>query len=638
MGGSKILFVKLTVAVHFEDCQVKQSMSTQKDKRLHAAAIVLAGLGLLPLSAGCGEQPGSTSTQPADTVVKYGPSTKESYRPKIGRRGGRYVQAEFGEGVKSLNPITSNETSSMDYTARIFDMLLWEDPWTREIQPMLAESWEHSADHLVWTFHLRKDVKFNNGLPLTSDDVLFTFQLIYDPKITSSTRDLLIVEGKPWKVEKVDDYTVRITLPTTYAVFLNRMASQDLGIVCKAVCEPSYKAGSFNSFMGAEATPEQVVGTGPFMLDKYIPGQRLYLKRNPHYWRKDAAGNQLPYLDGMVFSWVQTIDGMMLKFKAGETDAYSLRGTDYPILKPLEKQNDFKVYEMGPLFGSEFVIFNQNMGSSPQTGKPYVEPYKLKWFRNTKFRQAISYAIDRPGLVKTVHNGLAFPQYGPESPSTGYFYNANLKPYEYDLDKARKLLDEVGLKDRNGDGILEDEEGHPVQFTLITNSGNNIREQTSEIARKDMAKLGIKVDLKYIEFNTLITKLDETYDWEAAVMGLTGGPEPNDGANVWKSSGRTHQWFPKQKQPSTDWEKRIDEIFDLGIREVDPAKRKVLYDEWQVIANEQQPFIYATAAMGMGALRNKFENIYPSVLAMAYRQAATWNIWEIFVKEGYPLQ
>ena len=172
----------------------------------------------------------------------------------------------------------------------------------------------------------------------------------------------------------------------------------------------------------------------------------------------------------------------------------------------------------------------------------------------------------------------------------------------------------------------------------MTNSGNNIREQTAEITRKDMSKLGIKVDLKYIEFNTLISKLDETYDWEAIVMGLTGGPEPNDGANVWKSTGRTHMWFPKQKQPSTDWEKRIDQIFDLGIKEIDPAKRKVLYDEWQAIANEQQPYIYTTAAMGMGALRNKFENIYPSVLAMANRQASTWNIWEIFVKEGQPLQ
>jgi peptide/nickel transport system substrate-binding protein len=606
-------------------------MNLTTSKTLRGALMVTIGAGTWMV--GCGEG-GTSSTQPAGEVVKYGPAPQDSYHPKIGRRGGRFVMSSFGEGLKSFNPITAGETSTTDYTARIFEALVFEDPWTREVKPAVAESWEHSDDYLVWTFHLRKDVKFNNGMPLTADDVVYTFTLIYDPDITCSSRDLLMVDDKPWKVEKVDDHTVRITLPSTYAIFLNRMASQDLGIICKAVCEPPHKAGKFNSFMGAEAKPEEVVGTGPFMLDSYVPGQRLNLKRNPYYWRKDAAGNQLPYLDGMVVTWSQTADQMMLKFKAGETDVYGLRGTDYPILKPLEKKGDFKIYELGPLFGSEFIFFNQNTGKNPATGQPYVEPYKLAWFRNTKFRQAISHAIDREGLVKTVHNGLAFPQYGPESPSTGYFYNDKLKPYDYNLDKAKALLAEIGLKDRNGDHLLEDEQGHVVQFTLMTNAGNNIREQTAEIARKDMDKLGIKVDLKYIEFNTLISKMDETYDWEAIVMGLTGGPEPHDGCNVWKSSGRTHQWFPRQKSPSTDWEKRIDEIFDAGIKEMDPAKRKVLYDEWQVIANEQQPFIWTTAAMGLGAIRNKFENVYPTPIAMSYRQATSWNIWEMCIEEG----
>ncbi len=604
--------------------------------RIFRVVIWLAAFSPAVWAIGCGGGGSSTSTQPAGEVTKFGPAPKDSYHPKIGRRGGRIVISSFGEGLKSFNPITAGETSTTDYTSRIYESLLFEDPWTREVRPSVAESWEHSDDFLVWTFHLRKDVKFNNGMPLTADDVVYTFTLIYDPNITCSSRDLLTVDGKPWKVEKLDDHTVRISLPGTYAILLNRIASTDLGIICKAVCEPAHKAGTFNSFMGAEAKPEEVVGTGPFMLDNYVPGQRLYLKRNPHYWRKDAAGNQLPYLDGLVVTWSQTVDQMMLKFKAGETDVYGLRGTDYPILKPLEKQGDFKIYEMGPLFGSEFVFFNQNTGKS-DAGKPYVEPYKLAWFRNTKFRQAISHAIDREGLVRTVHNGLAFPQYGPESPSTGYYYNDKLKPYEYNLDKAKAMLAEIGLKDRDGDGIIEDEQGHPVQFTLMTNSGNNLREQTAEISRKDMAKLGIKVDLKYIEFNTLISKMDETYDWEAIIMGLTGGPEPHEGSNVWKSSGRTHQWFPKQTSPSTDWEKRIDAIFEAGIKEMDPAKRKVLYDEWQVIANEQQPFIWTTAAMGMAAIRNKFENVYPTPIAMSYRQGTTWNLWEIFIKEGYPL-
>lgn len=594
----------------------------------------MAGVLSALLPAGCGNESGRQP--PEEGIVKYGPVSRESYKPKIGRHGGQIVQASFGEGVKSFNPITAGETSTTDYTTRIFEGLGWSDPWTREVRPWLARSWEHSDDYLVWTFHLRDDVKFNNGMPLTADDVVFTFQVIYDQKITSSMRDLLTVEGKKWKVEKIDDLSVRFTLPTPFAIFLELASAVE--IVCRKVCEPAYLAGTFNSFMGAEATPDQIVGTGPFMLDSYVPGQRLYLKRNPHYWVKDAAGNRLPYLDRMVFVWVQNIDAMMLQFKTGQTDGYALRGSDYPILKPLEREGKFKIYELGPLMGSAFVTFNQNPGTSPETGKPYIEPHKVKWFRETRFRQAIAHAIDRDNIVRTVFNGLAMPQYGPMNEGAGYFYNDKLKAYPYDPAKSRQLLEQIGMTDRDGDGLLEDAEGHKVQFTLVTNAGNTMREQVSEILRKDLANLGVKVDLKFIEFNLLVTKMDETFDWEALVMGLTGGPEPHSGSNIWKSNGRLHMWYPRQKQPSTTWEARIDEIFAAGIKEMDRSGRKVLYDEWQMIVNEQQPFVYTVAPMALYGFKDRFDNVYPTVLSAAGRQETTWNIHELFIKEGYPLE
>jgi len=593
---------------------------------------------VLPISwlvPGCGRDAGDGSS--GSKVVKYGAAPKESYAPKIGRYGGQLVWPSFGEGLKTFNPVTAGETSTTDYTARIFDGLLFTDPWTNEVKPWLAESWKHSDDYLVWTFHLRKDVKFNNGMPLTADDVVFSFETIYRPDIVCSSRDLLTVDGKPWKVEKVDTYTVRIILPTKYAIFLEIAGSGGIvPIVCKKVCESAVEAGTFNSFMGADATPDQVVGTGPFMLERYVPGQRLYLKRNPYHWRHDAAGNRLPYLERFVVVWVQNLDAMMLKFKTGEVDRFLLRGSDYPILKPLEKKGGFKIYELGAHTGSSFVTFNQNSGVSPATGKPYVAPHKVKWFRDTRFRQAIAMCIDREGLVKAVHNGLGVPQYGPMNASAGYFHNPEIRPYPYDLQEAKNMLAEIGLRDRDGDGVMEDEDGHVVEFTLLTNAGNNIREQTAEIVRKDVAQVGIKVDLKYIEFNTLITKMDETYDWEALVMGLTGGTEPHLGANVWKSNGRLHMWYPKQEKPSTPWEARIDEIFNTGIQEMDRAKRKALYDEWQMIANEQQPFVYTVSRLLLVAFSDKFENVYPTTLAATVRQACTWNIDELFIKEGYP--
>jgi len=381
-----------------------------------------------------------------------------------------------------------------------------------------------------------------------------------------------------------------------------------------------------------------VVGTGPFMLDRYVPGQRLFLKRNPYYWKKDAQGQSLPYLDRMVFLWVQNIDAMMLKFQTGETDGYGLRGSDYPILKPLEKQGKFKIYELGPNLGTSFITFNQNPGVSKETGKPYIAPYKVKWFRETKFRQAIAHAIDRDALIATIYNGLAQPQYGPLNAGNPAFYNPAVKSYDYDLDEAKKLLAEIGLVDRNGDGVLEDEEGHEVAFTIQTNSGNDQREKTAEIVRKDLQNLGIRVSLDFVEFNLLVQKMDETYDWEALVMSLTGSPDPQDGANIWKSNARLHMWYPRQAHPSTAWEARIDEIFSEGIQEMDPIKRKALYDEWQVIVNEQQPFVYTVAPLMMPAIRDKYENVFPTPIAGSLRQGTTWNIEEIFIKEGYPLE
>lgn len=602
---------------------------------IRCACIGFAWGLLLTGTLGCGQDSGAKGTR--TDVPKYGSVPKSEYAPKIGRYGGQLVTASFGEGLKSFNPVTAGETSTTDYTARIFEGLLYSDAWDTVPRPWIAESWEHSDDFLVWTFHLRKDVRFNNGMPLTADDVVFSFELVYREDIVSSARDLLKVEGKAWKIEKVDDYTVRFTLPTQYAIFLEIAGSGSIvPLLCREVCEPIVEAGRFNSFMGAESSPDQVVGTGPFMLERYVPGQRLYLKRNPHYWRYDAEGNRLPYLNRIIAVWVQSWDAMMLKFKAGETDEYyPLRGADYPILKPLEQRGDFRVYELGPQMGSSFVVFNQNGGLNPETGKPYIAPHKVKWFSNVKFRQAVAMSIDREGLIKTVYNGLGTPQFGPMNESVGYFYNPNIKPYPHDLRRAAALLAEIGLKDRDGDGVMEDEQGHPVQFTLMTNSGNTIREQTAEIVRKDLESIGMKVDLKYIEFNTLITKMDETFDWEALVMGLTGGTEPHLGANVWRSDARLHMWHPRQEKPATDWEARIDEIFEAGIKEPDRARRKALYDEWQMIVNEQQPFIYTVASEAIIAFRNKYDNVYPTVLAASIRQACTWNIEELFVREGY---
>ncbi len=343
--------------------------------------------------------------------------------------------------------------------------------------------------------------------------------------------------------------------------------------------------------------------------------------------RLDKGGNRLPYLERVVYLVVQSEDVSLLKFQEGELDYYQLRGSDYPILKPTEKEGNYTIYETGPAFGTNFVVFNLNSGKNKGTGQPFVAPKKLAWFSNLKFRQAVAYAIDKQSIINIVMNGLGYPQNSAMSPSAGLFYNPKVKTYSYDLAKAKEILKEAGFMDKDSDGTIEDINGNKVEFNLFTNSGNTVRVAIAEIIRKDLAEIGMKVNFTQLEFNNLVGKLDSSYDWDAIIIGLTGGIEPHFGSNVWRSSGHLHMWYPKQEKPFTKWEARIDKIFNFGVQELDEDKRKVFYDEWQEIVAEELPFIYTVLPASIFAVRNKFGNLHPTSFGGAFH-----NLEEIYVK------
>ncbi|MBU3934167.1 MAG: ABC transporter substrate-binding protein [Candidatus Omnitrophica bacterium] len=551
-------------------------------------------------------------------------SFAESYQPEIGACGGQLVLSTTSD-PKSFNPILAKETSTTVITGLLFEGLTRTNGITTDVEPNLAQSWEVDKSGLVWTFHLREDVRWFDGRPFSADDVVFTFnKLIYNPRIPNSARDIFTIEGEAFKVEKADKFSVRFTLPFKFAPFLRGMSQE---ILPRHILEKKVLEGEFNSAWGLDASPEEVIGTGPFKLIKYLSGQKVVLQRNPLYWRKDRAGNSLPYLEKLIFLIVQSQDTALLKFQEGELDYYALRGTDYPLLKPGEKQGGFRVYEAGPAFGTNFLIFNQNRGKDENSGRPYVQPGKLSWFTDKKFRQAVAHCIDKDSITDIVMNGLGSPQNSAMSPSAGFFYNPDVKEYEYDLDKAAALLKKAGFFDRDKDGIVEDRAGNDVEFNLFTNSGNTQRVQIANIVRKDLESIGFKVHFMQLEFNNLVIKLNSTYDWNAVILGLTGGIEPHFGNNVWQSSGHLHMWYPRQEKPATSWERRIDDIFNRAVQELNKEKRKKLYDEWQEIVAENVPFIYTVLPDSLFAVRNKFGNLYPTSYGGAFH-----NLEEIFIK------
>jgi peptide/nickel transport system substrate-binding protein len=558
------------------------------------------------------------------TAANIYAAAKDSFKPQVGKYGGELVLSTFTD-PKSFNAIIAKETSTTEITGYMFEGLTRINGITTEVEPNLAKSWELDKSGLTWTFHLRDDVKWFDGEPFTAQDVVFTFtKLIYNEKIPNSARDIFTIEGKEIRVEAPDKFTVRFTLPVKFAPFLQSMTQE---ILPEHVLSRSVKEDKFNSTWGVNTPPGQIIGTGPFMLEKYLPGQRIILKRNPNYWRKDKAGNRLPYLDRIIYLVVQSQDVGLLKFQQGELDYYGLRGSDYPILKPKEKSANYTVFETGPTFGTDFLVFNLNPGKNEKSGQPYVEPKKLAWFSNVKFRRAVAYAIDKKSIIDIVMNGLGYPQDSAMSPSSGFFYTSRVKTYNYDLVKARQLLKEAGFSDKNKDGYIEDARGNTVEFNMFTNSGNTVRVAISEIIRKDLEAIGLKVHFTQLEFNNLVKKMDSTYDWDAIVLGLTGGIEPHFGNNVWQSSGHLHMWYPRQPKPATKWEARIDEIYNLGVQEMDRSRRKVLYDEWQRIVAEQVPFIYTVIPANIFAVRNKFGNLHPTSYGGAFH-----NLEDIYVK------
>lgn len=591
------------------------------DMRKFVSSVPTAWLVCALLVAGCSRQ-----HEPAAEADSYPipPDAKVS-ECEPGVRGGQFVLATFAD-PKTFNLMVANETSSTDVAGLLFSGLTTTSPLTQQVEPSLAKSWEHSDDYLTWTFHLREGVRWSDGEPLTADDVIFSFQVLYDPDIRVPMADLLQVDGKPFEVEKVDEYTVRFHLPGPYAPFENFIGGAT--ILPEHKLREAYESGNFESAWGVGTPPDEIVGTGPYVLDRFLPGEKVVLRRNPHYWVVDSQGERLPYLDRIVFINVPDLNSMLLAFQSGQTDALeSVRPEDYDRLLAGAEKGGYTVADLGPSLGSEHLWFNQNPGVDEE-GKPYVDPVKLRWFTDVRFRRAVAHAIDRDTIVKNVLHGRGSPAWGPVSPANKFWYNPDVARYPYDLKLAGSILDEAGYKDRDGDGVREDSDGNPIRFTLITNTGNDVRIAIGNIIRRDLQDLGMDVTFAPMEFNAIVTKLASTYDYECCLLGLTGGLDPAGGMNVWLSSGATHEWYPRQKEPATEWEARIDELMFAQIKEMDRNKRKALFDEVQLIVSRQLPFIYTVTADAIVAYRNKFANIKPAVI----RPRIMWNIDEVYLR------
>ncbi|MEO2153085.1 MAG: ABC transporter substrate-binding protein [Aquificota bacterium] len=532
-------------------------------------------------------------------------------QPLEGKPSEKPLVVRLAGDAKTLNPALVQETSSSAIIGDIFSGLVKIDPKTLKVEPDLATDWEHSPDGKVWIFHLRKGVKFNDGHPFTADDVVFTFRDIYfNPQIPTPVRDTLLVNGKPFKVEKIDNYTVKFVLPETFAPFLRTLT---VPILPKHKLEKYVKEGTFLSAWNINTPPKDIVGTGPYRLKEYIKGERVVWEANPYYYEKDKRGVQLPYIRKKIGLIIPDPDTALMKFLTGQIQIMGVGASQLLTLFIQAKDKPIKIYDLGATPSLTFLVFNQNPNAD-------IPKYKIKWFRNPLFRWAISHAIDRQGIVNLVYNGLAQPLYGPVSPANKWIYDPKLfPPIDYNLKKAKQLLEQIGFKDRDGDGILEDKEGHKLEIILLTNAGNKEREAIGDIIKQDLERIGIKVHFQPLDFNNLVRLLTTPpYGWEAVIIGLTGSVDPHFGRNVWCSWGSLHMWYPLQKKPSTAWEAKVDQLFDKAALTLNATERKKLYQQAFQIIYKEQPMLFIATPEELMAAWDIFGNFYPTV----------WGFWK----------
>lgn len=580
--------------------------------KLYVNLLVLSCL----LFAACGQAPTSNSLRDAEV------------EPRVnGTRGGK-ITYRLTAPPKTLNYLMAADEPTLIaafslLTGRLVDF----DHQTQKFVPGLAASWT-TADGKTVDVKLRDGLKFSDGQPLTVDDVIFTLTAMTDEKVKSPAfHDAMMVDGKPIETKKISDTEMQFIFPEPVASVENYFVN--LGILPRHVLEADLKSGKLGEAWKLDSPPATIITSGPFMVSAVTPGERIEYARNTHYYKKDSAGTQLPYLDGLSIEIVPDANNTFVRLGQGAIDlADRIRPTDFAEFA--QGQTDIRAFDAGPGLGIDHIILNQN--PSGPDGTPLNNPQRRAWFADKRFRQALAMAIDRESIANVTLQGLATPAPGFVSPGNRVWLNSNLPKISYDVKAAEQRLEQAGFKKGGTPDapILTDAQNNPVEFTLLVPAENEPRKLMAAVVQQDLAKLGIKMQVVPLDNAGVQERLLKTYDYDAILFGLSQTDiEPTSNASFLLSSGSTHQWRPKQKTPATEWEARIDDLFDKQAAERDPQKRLALFSEIQSIMRDEMPVIPIVSRHVATAVTRKVGNYSPSGVV----PYSLWNVEELFIRQ-----
>ena len=499
---------------------------------------------------------------------------------------------------KTFDPLKVEDDASVAVRYLTGGVLVRMNRQSQVLEPELAQSWKVSKDGKQITFKLRSGISFSDGTPFAAEDVAYTVQQLMDPSLHSPTGDAFRSGPGAVDTKILSASQITITFPAPVAG-LDRQFDQV-------------------AIVSAHSSKKEMAVLGPFMVADYKPGSTLILQRNPNYWKTDAQGRKLPYLDSIKLDIQPNRDVEMLRFKRNEIDLINSLDSEY--FDKLASTAPQVVHDAGASLDSEQLWFNE-VSKAPLPG------YKKTWFRSAAFRRAVSQAINREDLARVVFRGHAQPAVGPVSTANKFWFNAKLKPEVYSSEIALKALQAEGFRLENG--ALKDKDGNAVVFSIITNSGNKSRERMATMIQEDLQKIGIHVNVVTLDFPSLIERMTQTFDYEAILLGLTNvGLDPNEQMNVWLSSSENHQWNPSQKTPETAWEAEIDRMMRAQASTADAKKRKEAFDRVQEIAMEQEPFIFLVNRNALSAVSSRVHGASPVILV----PQTYWNIERLSVK------
>ena len=540
-----------------------------------------------------------------------------------GTRGGSLVLAVAGD-PDNFNRMLTSSLDGLAITNRISADLVHINRSSLKIEPSLAKGWEVDKTGRIYTIHLRRGIRFSNGESFSADDVLFTFQVLSDPNIHCPIADQIEIDGKLPSLTKINDFTVRLAFQRPVGMGLRMLDS--IPVMPKDLLVKAYREGRFANVWGPTVNPKEVAGLGPFRLKEYQRGVKVVLERNPYYWKKDGKGQTLPYLDTITFLIIKDTNSQALRFQQGELDMVSspaLNPENYASLR--RSRGKYNLRDLGPGLAMCYLWFNLNSGA-----KSSVDPEKMALFEKTEFRRAVSYALDRSGMTRSILLGLGAPQYGPVSSGNREWYHEGISRTVHDPNRSRRLLQQIGLRDSNGDGVLEyGRQRRPLEVMLFASSGDRIREKIAQVIQNNLSNVGIRIGIQYLPGNEIASRILQTFDYEATLLGITPTDvTPDLQTDLWYSSGSQHFWHPGQKTPATPWEASIDSLISKLVKSMDPAVRKASFDQAQEIWAEQMPAIPTVAQSVLVGWSSSLGNIRPSILA----PHLIWNAEELTMR------